>query len=102
LRFTDCFDLTIKGEGIVDGLGYDWWIREWDQKNKHGRPLNLKFEGIQNAEIAGVTWLNPAFWNMDLHDMTVSIFTTLRLELIFSDNLDMYQRHINLKLLRTA
>jgi len=69
LTFTDCTDLTIKGEGTVDGLGYEWWIREWDQKNHHGRPKNLRFRRVQNAEITGVTWLNPPFWNMDLHDI---------------------------------
>jgi len=46
LTFTDCTGLTIKGEGTVDGLGYEWWIREWDQKNPHGRPLNLKFKRV--------------------------------------------------------
>jgi len=29
LTFEDCTNLTIQGSGIVDGLGYDWWVREW-------------------------------------------------------------------------
>jgi len=69
LTFTDCTDLTIKGEGTVDGLGYDWWVREWVRKNPGGRPQNLKFIRVQTAEIAGVTWLNPPFWNMELRDI---------------------------------
>lgn len=43
LSFEDCFNLTIKGEGMVDGLGYDWWIREWNRENKNGRPNLLNF-----------------------------------------------------------
>lgn len=69
MTFSDCTNLTIKGEGTVDGLGYDWWVREWNHHNKFARPCNLKFNRVQTAEITGVTWLNPPFWNMDLTDI---------------------------------
>jgi len=31
--------------------------------------MNLRFNRVQNAEITGVTWLNPPFWNMELSDI---------------------------------
>lgn len=46
LSFEDCESLTISGSGMVDGRGYDWWVREWAQKNKHGRPMLLKYEAV--------------------------------------------------------
>ena len=30
LKFENCTHLNIKGSGVVDGLGYDWWVREWN------------------------------------------------------------------------
>jgi len=29
LEFNNCSEMTLKGHGVIDGLGYDWWIREW-------------------------------------------------------------------------
>lgn len=54
LEFYDCNGLTIKGTGLVDGLGYDWWVREWLRQNTKGRPNLLLFQRVQNAEITGV------------------------------------------------
>jgi hypothetical protein len=46
MNFNDCSYLTIKGHGMVDGLGYDWWVREWNQTNKYGRPNLLDFNRV--------------------------------------------------------
>jgi hypothetical protein len=43
LTFRNCSNLTFTGQGMVDGLGYDWWIREWNHKNTYGRPHLLQF-----------------------------------------------------------
>jgi len=42
LMFEGCNNLVINGKGEVDGLGYDWWIREWKNKNKAKRPNLLQ------------------------------------------------------------
>ena len=39
-------NFTIKREGMVDGLGYGWWIREWKGRNKNGRPHLLNYQGV--------------------------------------------------------
>ena len=54
LEFYDCLRLVIKGRGLVDGMGYDWWVREWQRLNSKGRPNLLLFQRVQNAEITGV------------------------------------------------
>jgi len=46
LEFYDCNGLTIKGIGLVDGLGYDWWVREWLRQNIKGRPNLLLFQRV--------------------------------------------------------
>jgi hypothetical protein len=46
MNFINCTNLTISGTGVVDGLGYDWWIREWSKKNKNGRPKLLSFNKV--------------------------------------------------------
>ena len=66
LNFEQCTNLTIKGDGVVDGLGYDWWIREWNRENPHGRPHLLHFDRVQTAEITGVEWRNSPRFHMSL------------------------------------
>ncbi len=43
LSFFNCTHLNIKGDGIIDGLGYDWWVREWNLQNKNNRPHMLAY-----------------------------------------------------------
>jgi len=38
--------INIKGKGKIDGLGYDWWVREWKKENLHGRPLMIRFNQV--------------------------------------------------------
>jgi len=57
LTFEDSIGLNIVGDGIVDGLGYDWWVREWEHKN-NGRPHLLRYNRVQYSEISGIKWLN--------------------------------------------
>ena len=64
LQFIDCTNLTIKGQGTVDGLGYDWWVREWEKKNPHGRPHLLQYDRVQDSEISGVKFLNSPRFNL--------------------------------------
>ena len=69
LNFNDCENLTIKGEGMIDGLGYDWWVREWKGKNTYGRPHLLNYQRVQTSEITGVEFRNSPQWNMALVDI---------------------------------
>ena len=69
LKFQNCTHLNIKGEGIVDGLGYDWWVREWNLKNKYNRPHMLAYTEVQFSEISGVKFLNSPRFFMQIYDI---------------------------------
>ena len=69
LTFTDCQDINIRGKGVVEGLGYDWWVREWKRANPHERPQLLKYQRVQNSEISGVTWKNSPRFHLELKDI---------------------------------
>lgn len=38
LNVVDVNGFIMNGTGMVDGLGYDWWVREWKVENPHSRP----------------------------------------------------------------
>ena len=61
-------NFTLNGKGLVDGLGYKWWVREWAHKNK-GRPNLLRMERVQTAEITGLELRNSPRWTTTLTDI---------------------------------
>jgi len=87
--FTDVENLTIRGNGTVDGQGYMWWVREYLGLNHNKRPSLLNVERARNLEITGVRWINgPRFhlWLEDIdnawvHDFEIHVDTKGQLEL---------------------
>ena len=81
MLFEDCENITINGKGTVDGLGYDWWIREWKNQNPAKRPNLLQITRSRFGEISGVNWINsPRFHIMItdvdsfyLHDFEIAV-----------------------------
>jgi len=77
--FEYCEMLNIKGNGKIDGLGYDWWVRDWNKENPHKRPLMIRFNQVQTSEITGVKLINsPRFYlkladidSVWIHDMEI-------------------------------
>lgn len=69
LTFSNCTNLSIEGEGIVDGLGYDWWTRTWEHKDKNKAPRLLQWYQVQTGEISGVKWLNSPRFFIHLQDI---------------------------------
>ena len=68
MSFLDSSNLTIKVEGIVDGLGYDWWLRDLDGGNPNGRPTLVEFQRAQKIEICCVKFLNSPKTTIDIKD----------------------------------
>ena len=54
---------------MIDGLGFDWWEREWAQKNPNGRPHLIYFVRVQNSEVSGVTFLNSPMYTLKMDDV---------------------------------
>lgn len=69
LTFRDCQNITITGEGTVDGLGYEWWAREWSSGVERGRPNLLEFERVRNSTVTNLTWLNSPQRHLNLFDV---------------------------------
>ena len=58
LYFEDCYNITIGGSGLIDGLGYDWWVREWKVQNENGRFNLIEFRRSRIIEIYGLELRN--------------------------------------------
>ena len=61
--------MIIVGDGIIDGLGYDWWARDQDDENPYGRPNLLKLQTVSRVEIIGLRFLNSPQKAMDFQDV---------------------------------
>lgn len=69
IMFTDSENININGEGTVEGQGYDWWVREFKNENKHSRPDLLYYSRVQTSEISGVSWRNGPKFHLHLMDV---------------------------------
>jgi hypothetical protein len=69
LKFDNCTNINIQGDGVIDGLGYEWWVREWNLENKYDRPHLLEFNQVKTSEISGVKFLNSPRFHMELNDV---------------------------------
>ena len=41
ITIDDSSNIKFSGTGLIDGQGFDWWVREWQQTNILGRPKIL-------------------------------------------------------------
>lgn len=78
----DGSNITIAGEGTIDGAGAFWWGRASRNENHGiGRPHLLELHNISGAEVTGVTLLNSAFWtfhpvyckDLHIHHMEIQV-----------------------------
>lgn len=58
LYFEDCYDFAIGGNGLIDGLGYDWWVREWKVQNPNGRFNLIEARKSRGIHIYGLELRN--------------------------------------------
>jgi polygalacturonase len=78
----DGSNITIAGEGTIDGAGAFWWGRDSRNENHGiGRPHLLELHNISGAEVTGVTLLDSAFWtfhpvyctDLHIHHMEIQV-----------------------------
>jgi hypothetical protein len=83
LQFLYSSNITIGGSGLIDGLGYDWWVREFAIANPNGRPKLIDFEGTDKIHIYGLELRNsPSFYihlgdvdDVHIHDLVIETVT---------------------------
>ena len=69
IQFKDSSHLTIKGEGVVEGNGYDWWDREWKKQNPITRPHLVNLWRVHHAEVAGILFRNSPKFGIHMSDV---------------------------------
>lgn len=75
----DAKNVTIKGEGTIDGRGYNWWDL-WDKgENDERRPRTIQFINTDNVTIEGIRIINSPCWtvhpihcnNVTIHNISI-------------------------------
>ena len=67
---TNAEDVSITGEGVIDGQGKSWWEMQRTTKdfgvmgNPHSRPRLVVFDHCKHVRIEGVTIQNSPFWQV--------------------------------------
>lgn len=60
----DARNVTIKGNGTINGNGRKWWERIWDKTLVEARPCLVYFENCENVKIQDVTLTNSPAWTV--------------------------------------
>lgn len=60
----DAKNVTIKGEGTLNGNGRKWWERIWAKTLEEARPSLVYFENCENIKILNVTLTNSPVWTV--------------------------------------
>lgn len=97
LEFTNSNDITISGNGGINGQGYNWWWNAIINKLPYSRPNLLVFEKCENIYIDTIQLYNsPQYhinmvdvWNVLIEHITITVTTHLQEQLpIFPLNTD--------------
>ena len=60
LSSTNTVNITIRGDGEIDGRGAEWWPRS--KLDARPRPRLLTLNNVTGVLLEGLTLTNPAFW----------------------------------------
>ncbi len=68
--------VALTGQGTIDGSGERWWREYWDTRKREkgdvdphfkvARPRLVHFIRCEKVAVGGLTFRNPAFWNLQL------------------------------------
>lgn len=67
LDFQDCDQCTLRGEGMLDGQGVQWYKDTKDKKLSYNRPRFLEFNGGSQIKVLDIKLLNAPKFNMALN-----------------------------------
>ena len=60
----DAKNVTIKGEGTLNGNGRKWWERIWAKTLDEARPCLVYFENCENVKLLDITLTNSPAWTV--------------------------------------
>ncbi len=61
---TDATNVTIRGEGVIDGSGAAWWLREDEIERDSPGPKLIIFDHCKYVLVEGITIQNSPGWNL--------------------------------------
>ena len=72
-------NVTIKGEGTIDGRGYNWWKYYDKGESDEKRPRTIQFINVDNMTVEGITIKNSPCWtvhpihcnNVTIHNISI-------------------------------
>ena len=80
-EFDEAHDLTIQGNGTVDGQGYMWWMREYIGTNPlSSRPDLVRINGATNLEVSGVKFKDSPHFHVHVEDFDGLYFHDFEIE----------------------
>lgn len=72
-------DISISGEGIIDGNGGEWWKRWFKKDLEWSRPPLIELMYCNNIVVQDLTLQNSAFWNVHPYASTDIVVQRLRI-----------------------
>jgi polygalacturonase len=87
-------NITINGEGTIDGNGHIWWDYVRGVRNSgvlgtdHPRPMGVVFDHSKHIRMEGVTVQNSGFWQIVPYYADDLVFRNLRVLAPLSPNTD--------------
>ena len=75
----DAENITVKGEGTIDGRGYNWW-KYWNRgEDDEKRPRTIQFINVKRVTIEGIRIVNSPCWtvhpihceNVTIHNISI-------------------------------
>ncbi len=73
----DAENIAIRGEGTIDGRGYNWWRKG---ENDEKRPRTIQFINVKRVTIEGINIVNSPCWtvhpihcdNVTIHNISIT------------------------------
>jgi polygalacturonase len=87
-------NITISGEGTIDGNGHIWWDYVKGVKdagvlgNDHPRPMGIVFDHSKHIKVEGITMQNAGFWQIVPYYADDVSFKNMRILAPHSPNTD--------------
>jgi polygalacturonase len=80
LHFENIENVTFTGEGIIDGRGFSWWVREFTHQNPNRRPNMLSVQGGRNLHFSGIRYVNSPRFHLYVHDVDQVVFEDFEID----------------------
>ena len=67
-HFEQCEDVTLGGNGTIEGQGFKWWVREFLGKNEYQRPYMVYFHLSRFVEVNDLLIRNAPYYHVVFDD----------------------------------